>query len=321
MAGMTGPRMETKEPQENIRTITWQNMTWVDIVPPTETAIKYLEEHYHFQQLALEDCLSHRQISKMDVFPHHLFFVFHFNHYNKNTRISTKRQWSAFVGDDFIVTVHTGDLKPLVELFRECQTNAQSLQEYLGNGSGYLLYRIIDRAIDSYFPVMDKILSLLEKVEDRVFDENTEATTELSVLRRDIITQRMVMFPTRTLLIEMRNRLKVYSRVELAENYDDLIDHLNKICQTLDECKEVVEVFKDADYTLATQHLNRVVRILNIFATIVLPFLAISSLYGMNVALPGGLERGSLTTFLILFAVMILLTICMLFYFRRRHWI
>jgi magnesium transporter len=318
---MSRPITKTKEPKENIRTITFENMTWVDLVPPTEGAISYLKERFHFSQLALEDCLSHRQISKMDVFPDYLFFVFHFNVYNTVTRISTKRQWSAFIGKDFIVTVHSGELKSLTELFQECQTNEISRREYLSKGSGYLLYRIIDRAIDSYFRVLDKILNLLEEMEDTVFDQDRDAAVDLSILRRDIITQRMVMFPTRTLLNEMRNRLTRYCKVEITAEYDDLIDHLNKICHTLDECKEVVEVFKDTDYTLATQHLNRVVRVLNIIATIVLPFIAIASIYGMNVPLPGGLERGSISTFLILLGLMIALTVSMLVFFRRRHWI
>jgi magnesium transporter len=158
-------------------------------------------------------------------------------------------------------------------------------------------------------------------IEDSVFDQEVEATTELSVLRRDIITQRMVMFPTRTLLIEIRSKLNRYIRKDITSSYDDLVDHLTRICQTLDECKEVVEVFKDADYTLVTRRLNRVVRVLNVIATIILPFLAISSLYGMNVPLPGGLERGSLSTFLVLLTVMICVTGGMLYFFRRRHWI
>jgi magnesium transporter len=312
---------EMKVPEGNIRTITQGNMMWMDITPPTPAAMKYLEERFNFQKLALEDCLSHRQISKMDVFPDHLFFVFHFNHYNKATRVSTKRQWSAFIGENFLVTVHTGELKAIGEMFRECESNDQSRQDLLTKGSGWLLYRIIDHAIDSYFPVLDKIFNLLEETEDNVFDMEADAAMELSVLRRDIITQRMVMFPTRTLLIEMRNKLARYSRVDMTQEYDDLMDHMNKICQTLDECEEVVEVFKDTDYTLVTQRLNRVVRILNVFATIVLPFLAVSSIYGMNIPLPGGLERGSLSTFFVLFAIMIALTLSMLIYFRHRRWI
>jgi magnesium transporter len=318
---MRGSKADIQEPEASIRTITQGNLTWVDIVPPTEEAMKYLREQFHFQPLALEDCLSHRQVSKMDVFPDHLFFVFHFNHYNKKTRISFKKQWSAFIGENFLVTVHTGELRALGDMFLECQSNSVSRENYFNKGSGYLLYKIIDRAIDSYFPVLDKILNLLEEAEDRVFDQDKDSTLEVSILRRDIITQRMVMFPTRNLLIDMRARLLSYCKVDINEEYDDLIDHLTRIRQTLDECHEVVEVFKDTDYTLVTQRLNRVIRILNVFATIVLPFLAVSSVYGMNVILPGGLENGSYTTFFVLLAIMVILTVIMMVYFRRRKWI
>jgi magnesium transporter len=315
-------KLETiKVPDQNIRSITCENLTWIDIIPPSESSIQYLKDNYHFDDHALEDCLSHRQVSKMNVFPDYLFFVFHFNRYDKNTRISSKRQWSAFIGENYIITIHTGELKSLGELFRECQNNAEFRKDYFSKGSGYMLYKIIDKAIDSYFPVLDKIFSMLEKIEDSVFDETVEATTELSSLRRDIITQRMVMLPTRILVSEMRNKLSRYTRVEMASNYDDLIEHLTKICQTLDECKEVVEVFKDADYTLASHRLNHVLRILNIYATIVLPFLAVSGIYGMNIALPFGLEHGSFGTFIVLMAIMILMSIGMLVLFRRRRWI
>ncbi len=318
---MSGFELETREPQEKINIITSGDMTWVDIVPPTEKAMTYLEEHYHFDPLSLEDCLSRRQISKMDVFKDYLFFVFHYPYYDKKTRIAKKQQWSAFIKNNLVVTVHTGELRPLVKMFRDCQENIELRQNSFSKGSGYLLYLILDRAIDAYFPVLDSILSLLQATEDAVFDETADATTELSILRRDIIVQRMVMFPTRTLLKEIKNKLNTYSQIDVTPQYEDLMDHIDKICETLNECQEVVEVYKDTDSTLITHHLNRLVRILNIFATVILPFLAVSSIYGMNIPLPGGLERGSLNTFLILLAVMLALTGSMLFYFHRRRWI
>jgi magnesium transporter len=99
------------------------------------------------------------------------------------------------------------------------------------------------------------------------------------------------------------------------------MDHINKICDTLDECKEIIEVFKDTDYTLATYRINRVTRILTIFSAILVPFLLISSLYGMNVILPGGLEAGKPLTFIILLLVMVVIACVMLIFFRRRRWI
>jgi len=316
--------IKEKQAQEeplHIETITWGDLTWVNIRPPSEREIEYLEENYHFHPLDLDDCLSRKQIPKVDEYPEYLFVIFHLPVFDKETRVTTKRQWSAFVGEKFLITLHTGELRTLTALFRDCQAHEESREEYFSNGSGYLLYRILDRSIDSYFPVLDKILSLMEDMEDNVFDEDVETAKELSVLRRDIIAQRRVMFPTRTLFMSLERRLKRFTKVDLTVYFGDLMDHMTKICETLDELKEVIEVFKDTDYMLATYRINRVTRLLTIFSTIVLPFLIVSSLYGMNVTLPGGVERGSIQSFLILLLVMLIIAGSMLFFFRRRRWI
>jgi magnesium transporter len=314
---------ESPLPEEplHVEEITWGDLTWVNIHSPTERDTDYLAEKYEFHPLALDDCLSRKQLPKLDVYPGYLFFVFHFPFYDKETRISSKRQWSAFVGDNLLVTLHTGELKTLVALFRDCQANEDAREEYMSNGSGFLLYRILDRAIDSYFPVLDKLMELAEDVEDSVFDEYIEATKELSIIRRDVITQRAVMFPTRAIFIEMENKLKRFTDIDVTAYYHDLMDHINKICETLDEVQEIIEVYKDADYTLATYRLNRVTRLLTIFSTIILPFLLVSSLFGMNVILPGGIDTGDPVTFVILLVIMGLIAGGMLIFFRHRRWI
>jgi magnesium transporter len=305
----------------HVEEITWGGLTWVNIESPTKAETDYLAEKYDFHPLALDDCLSRKQLPKVDVYPGYLFFVFHFPFYDKETRISSKRQWSAFIADNLIVTLHTGELRTLNALFRDCQANEDAREEYFNAGSGFLLYRILDRAIDSYFPVLEKILDLIEKAEDDVFDENIESAEELSIIRRDVITQRAVMFPTRNIFIEMENKLKRFSNVDVTAYYNDLMDHINKICETLDEVQDIIEVYKDADYTLATYRINRVTRLLTIFSTIILPFVLVSSLFGMNVVLPGGIDTGKPVTFVVLLVIMGVIAGGMLIFFRHRRWI
>src|SRR4030043_343126 len=184
-----------KEPQPepasqespNIETVTHGDLTWINIESPTRREIEWLAQNYQFHPLALDDCLSRTQISKLDVYSGYLFFIFHYPLYHKETRIATKQQWSAFIGENYLVTIHTSQMKTIMALFRDCQTNQESREEYFGGGSGFLLYRILDRAIDAYFPVLDKIMSIMEDLEDVVFDEDIEAAKEISILRRDII--------------------------------------------------------------------------------------------------------------------------------------
>lgn len=314
-------KIQLPEEPLNIETITWGDLTWVNIEAATTREIEWLADTYHFHPLALDDCISRKQIPKIDVYPGYLFFVFHYPIYDKATRVSSKRQWSAFIGENYLITVHTGELKTIVALFRDCMANEESRKEYMSSGSGFLLYRILDRAIDSYFPVLDKILSLMEGVEDAVFDEEIEAAREISVLRRDIITQRAVMFPTREIFVEMENKLKRFSKTDVTAYYNDLMDHTNKICSTLDECKEIIEVFSDTDFRLGTDRVNRILRVLNILATITLPFIIISSIYGMNIFMPGSIEQGEHTAFYIIITSSILITCGMLYFFRRKRWI
>jgi magnesium transporter len=318
---MVTSQKNLQEKQLNLKTITWGDLTWVDILQPTEETKKYLAEHYNFHPLDLDDCLSRRQLSKVEEYPQYLFVIFHLPVYDKVTRVSTRRQWSAFVGDKFLVTLRPGELKTLDELFRECELSEEARQEYLSHGSGYLLYRILDRALDSYFPVLDKIMSLTEDIEDSVFNEEVETAKELSILRRDIITQRRVMFPTRTLLVELENKLKRFTEMDLTIYFSDLMDHMNKICETLDEGREVIEIFKDADFLLSSYRANRVTHILAVIFAVGLPLLVVFGLYGMYVILYGGVNKGSPQTFFLLLVIVFIIIGAMLYFFRRRHFI
>jgi magnesium transporter len=300
--------------QFNMKTVTWGNLTWIDIVQPTKEATKYLAEHYNFNTLDLEDVLSAAQVPKIEDYPDYIFAVFHFSVYNKATRVSSRRQWSAFVAENLLVTLRPADLIAPDELFREFELGDEVREQYLSQGSGYLLYKIIDRAIDSYFRVLDKILSLMENIEDSVFKENVEVAMELSILRRDIITQRRVMFPTRPLLVELEKKINRFSKTDLTLFFSDLMDHLNKILDTLDEYTETIEVFKDADYTLSGYRSNRTIRIMAVLFAIGLPFLILT---GIDIMLPGGVDKGNIQIFLALLIAILVIIGVTLYCFRR----
>jgi magnesium transporter len=306
----------TKENQVNIKTITSGDFTWVDIIQPTKEAAKYLVEHYGFNPLDIEDALSPRQVSKIEEYPEYLFVIFHLSVFEKARRVSSRKQWSAFVGPNYLVTIRPPEFKVAGELFQECETNVETREQYLSQGSGYLLYQIFDRTIDQYFKVLDKILGLMEDIEEGVFREDVEVASPLSSLRRDIIDQRQVMFPTRALLAELEAKLKPYSKIDLTLYFSDLMDHVNKVCNTLDEYKEVIEVFKDSDYLLSGYRSNRAIRAIAILLAIGLPFVVVACIY---LILPGGLEKGSLQTFAGLLLIIAALIGAILYFLRRRH--
>jgi magnesium transporter len=310
-----------KEEPLNIETITYRGLTWVNVERPTTRETDYLAQNYPFSQLDLEDCLSRRQRPKIDEYKDYLFVVLHFPKWHKEVQIARPSQVGMFIGRKYVVTVHAGELTPLVKLFEVCRDNAVVRRRAMGRGSALLAYRIIDLLVDYCFPIMDKILSQMEDVEDGVFDETVEAARELAVVRRDIIAQRRIIWPLRTVIIELEPKLRKFTTRNMSDLFGDMLDHLNKLWDTLDECKEVIEVYKDSDYVLSTDRINRIMRILTIFSAIILPFVVISSIWGMNVHMPGGLTQGNHLSFYFLLLAMVLVAGGMLFFFHRKHWI
>jgi magnesium transporter len=265
--------------------------------------------------------LSRIQRPKIDEYEDYLFILLHFPLFSKEARVTVPSQVSIFIGENYLVTLHSGGLKPLVKLFKDCQLNEEARQGNM-KSSGYLLYRITDRLVDYCLPITDKIMENLERLEDDLFNTRTpDPIEDLAELRRDIISFRRIIWPMRAVIGSLEQRLKRFTPQDMEVYWGDVVDHVDKIWDTLDECKEIIEGLHDTGAFLASHHANQVIRIFTVAAVVLLVPAIIVGIYGMNIGLPGGYDETDFRTFFIIIAVMVC-TICgILFFFRRRHWI
>jgi len=308
-----------KEGQLNLESVTWEGLTWVNIEKPTSREIEYLAQNYPFHPLDLDDCLSRRQRPKIDEYKDYLFFVFHFPVFNREARVTTPGQVSVFIGENYLVTLHSGELKPLVKLFRDCYMNEDARQENLDKGSGYLLYRILDRLIDYCLPIANKVSDNIEKVEDDIFAGEVRGTVrEISILRRDIISFRRIIWPMRAVVASLEPKVRRFTKEDIGVYFGDMVDHVDRIWDALDEYKDVIEGLSDTHDSLAANHTNAVMRVLTIIATILLPLTVVSGIYGMNIPLP---FQDSPHSFIYVLLIMLGIIGGMLFFFRRQRWI
>ena len=316
---MTIPEVK-KEEQLNLESLTWGDLTWVNIERPTERETKYLAENYPFHPLDLDDCLSRIQRPKIDEYKDYLFLVFHFPVFSKEARVTTPGQLSVFIGQNYLITLHKGELKPLVKLFKECQIDEESRQEHFSQGPGYLLYRIIDRLVDYCLPILNKIGNNIEQVEDNIFSRHRlpRAIEDISLLRRDVIAFRRIIWPMRAVIGSLEPKVRRFTKIDLAVYFGDMVDHADRIWDGLDEYKEIIEGLNDTHDSLANNRTNEVMRILTIVATIFFPITLVASIWGMNIPLPFQHSSYSL-----LYIILIMAGIIggMLYFFRRRRWI
>jgi magnesium transporter len=312
-----------EQKEQNIRSITERKLTWLYIEKPTSNEVAFLAQRFKFHPLDLDDVLSRIQRPKIDVYKDYLFMVLHFPVFDKENRITRPSEMDAFIGENYVVTVHcSGDLKPLAKFFQECETDKESRKRYLGQSSGFLLYHILDRLVGSCFPILDKVTRNIDDIEDIILTRPIPRTVrEISLIRRDLISFRRVIHPQIAVIETLEKGEYPFLKEEEEIYFGDIADHIRKIWGGLEDCKEVIDGLADTSNWLTSHRIQEIMRILTIIMGLLAPPTLIASIYGMNIPLPGGVQSGNLLPLGILFAIMAITAGGIFFYMRRRGYL
>lgn len=308
-----------------MQTISHLGLSWTDVEDPKREEINRLAREHPLHPLNLDDCLSMRQLPKVDEHEDHLYVLFHLPVYDQKEQHVRKSQVSIFMGKDYVVTLHESEVTSLTNLFLNC-TEMKELRAVNMQSPARLLYHILDVLIDSLYPTLDKLQNSLEEIEDKVFDQRASVAVQLSVLRRVIADLRRVVSPLRRLSTDFSAKVKDYTSEDLSKYYSDVHDHIEKAWEVLEQAKETIEIYKDTDFTLSTELTNKVLAVLTVVFTLTIPATVVGAIYGMNVPLPGGSQTGPLTflgtftTFIVLMAISFIAAIGMVLWFRRKGW-
>jgi magnesium transporter len=310
-----------EEVNMTLQSLDHNGVTWIDVRRPTPDDIRELGARFpFFHPLDLEDCLSETERPKIDEYDNYLFVVMHFPVFDKRTRRLGREEVDIFVGRGFLVTLSGGNLKPLIQGFDDCQMDAVIRRQFMGRGSYYLLYMLIDDLVDYCFPIVDKENHNIEAVEQRIFEGSAQKLVrEISEIRRNLINFRGIIKPQMRIITSLERKDWEFLKGDLDVYWGDVSDHTGQIWERLDDMWEVVEGLSRTLDSLTSHRINEVMKILTIFSVIMLPLSVISGIYGMNLAeLPLADYRFS---FVIVMAIMGMVVAGMLIWFKREDWI
>jgi len=317
--------------KHQLEIISGEKFSWIDLQNPDRKDVEELVQQYNLNVLNIEDCMTKFELPKLDSYDDHLFLILHFPPLAAKKGMPRFSQLSIFMGNNFLITVHQGDLKPLVDMIKICQENSdpQRKERLMGKSTGYLLHEIIDVLVDDLLHSSRKIMGNLDDMEDSVFDETKSAARKISILRREITTLRRIVHPVKRIVLEAGKNIQRFSKSneDLTLYFDDVIDHVDKVIETLEESKETMEIYKDTDFMLSTEKSNKILAVLTIIFTLAIPATVIGTFYGMNINLPGGIEAdiwsglGPYTTLILIISISVAPAVIMFAYFRRLGWV
>lgn len=313
--------------REELEIVSNGKVTWIHIKNPTREKLEFLQADYSFHELNIDDCLSKIQIPKVDSYENQVFAIFLFPTVVREESIPRTTQLAVFTGADYLITIQQEVLKPVSEMFQICKTNPMQRDSLMGNSPGHLLHSIIDMLVDDLLHILIKVEGNIDDIEDLVFDEKTSMAKEISMLRREITALRRIVYPLKRTALVISKEIQKFSEEDLSPYFDDLSDHIGKAIEAVDESKETINIFKDTDFMLSTEKSNKILAILTILFTLSIPATVVTTFYGMNVNLPGGIQTGQptflghYTMFIIILIVSLVPVAFMMYWFKRQQWI
>jgi magnesium transporter len=294
-------------------------LRWIQIESPRAADRDWLEEHFEFHALDYEDVYSRNNRPKLDQYDDYVFIVLHFPIFDKGSGRMLTAEVDLFLGPDYLITLPNIPLPPLTAMFERYRERDDLRQEILTKGSGYLLYKIVDTCVDASFPMLRKMGLKLERLEDDIFEgRSSEIVRDISEAKQEIINFRKIVRPQRAVLRDLERTKQRYLQEELEIYFDDISDAAERIWDTLENYKEVVEALESSNESVLSHRVNDALRVLTAFSVILLPQTLIASVFGMNVLFPGA---GTAEAFWALMGIMLALTVAVVIFFRRRGWL
>ena len=292
---------------------------WIHIESPRTADRDWLEEHFDFHPLDYEDVFSRNQRPKLDQYDDYVFIVLHFPLFDKDTNRILTAELDLFMGPDYLVTMPNMPLPPLSAMFERYREKDDLREEVFSKGTGYLLYKIVDTGVDASFPMLRKTALKLERLEDDIFEgRSSEIVRELSDTKQEIINFRKIVRPQRAVLRDLERTKQRYLQEELEIYFDDISDAAERIWDTLENYKEVIEGLESTNESVLSHQLNDSFRVLTAVSVVLLPLTLVASIFGMNVPVPG---EGHPLSFITIMLLMALLLVVLVAYFRRRGWL
>ena len=168
----------------------------------------------------------------------------------------------------------------------------QKNPDLLRRGPDFIYHAIVDRMVEYYFDLMDRIDEQVDRLEERLFTELGEGILQdILDLKRRVLNLRRVAGPQREVMNQIARGDFEMIQEHTRFYFRDVYDHLLRIGDALDAYRDMTGSAMDTYMTQLSNRTNEVMKVLSIIATIMLPLSLLTGFFGMNFVRMPGLEN------------------------------
>lgn len=255
---------------------------WVDMPRGSRQCSAMLDNVFAFHPLAVEDALNPVSRVKVDEYPGFLFAIVRGVRFVPETDDPYDLETfnlSFFLGPNYLVTVHAGESPAPGEVAERVIRHPDLLQR----GAERVMHAIMDAAIDAYFPLLGQIDDFIDNVEERVFHQfDQTALNDIFHVKRVVLSLRRHLGPQREVFNVLSNRPTPLLAPDSQVYFRDIYDHNLRINESLETYRDLLGSTLDSYLTQVSNRLGKITKGLSVIATVSIPFVVISGMWGMN---------------------------------------
>ena len=188
------------------------------------------------------------------------------------------------------------------------------------SGTDYLLYALLDVIIDNYLYILGLLGEKIEVFDDILMDDpDANIIDNINHYKRELNFIRKNIKPGREMILSLSKLESDYIKEENDIHFKELVNNMAQASDISDSYREILSDQLNIYHTVISSKLNDIIKFLTIFSVIFIPLTFIAGIYGTNFdVLP---ELHYEYSYFIMLGAMLLITLLMLYFFRKKKWL
>lgn len=304
-------KLITNFPLKNLSTYQFR-WYWIDFDNPNQEDITQLKEYFCFHPLTIEDCIHQLQRPKLEFYDDYKFLVLH-----ALPKIQEKPiEVNLFVSKNYLVSFHYSSLKEIDIVWDRIVQKSSLLKS---KGFFYASYKIVDKLVDAYFPILNNIERKVEVIEENNTDGSSKKViNKIFRVRKQLSRLRQTVDPMKDVIYRFLNSQTSPLRKKEQIYVEDIHDHLIRLSTKIEANREIISDITENYISLNSYKMNSIMMTLTIITTIFMPLTFIAGVYGMNFDYMPELKWQY--SYFVLLGFMFLVSFCLFFFFKKKGW-
>lgn len=266
-----------------VKEIAWHlsqpdDFVWVALRDPQPVELDEIRSAFNLHELAFADARRAHQRPHIEEYGDAVFVVMKLVEIVEGAL--TVGELAIFAGKNYVLSVRSRSQQHFFGIRERCEREPHLLRQ----GSGFVLYALMDAVVDRYFPLVDALELELETVEEQMFVKGSARSNieRLYEVKRKVNLLKNAVAPLLDAVTNLYGQRTPAVCANTQEYFHDVYDHLAYINASIDGIRETISTAIQVNLSMVAIDQSEVSKQLAAWAGIFAIATALVGIWGMN---------------------------------------